>query len=97
MGALKKLWDVVGRHKYTITIVGFLLIICFFDQNNLMLRWQHRQQRLSLQKEIEYYEAVRDSSERGLKDLEDDGRNLERVAREKYKMHLPEEEIFIIQ
>lgn len=97
MGALKKLWDVVGRNKYTITIVGFLLIICFFDQNNLMLRWQHRQQRLSLQKEIEYYEAVRDSSERGLKDLEDDGRNLERVAREKYKMHLPEEEIFIIQ
>lgn len=97
MGALKKLWDVVGRHKYTITIVGFLLIICFFDQNNLMLRWQHRQQRLSLQKEIEYYEAVRDSSERGLKALEDDGRNLERVAREKYKMHLPEEEIFIIQ
>ena len=52
MKALGRLWNAVGRHKYTITIVGFLLIICFLDQNNLMQRWQHRQQRLSLQKEI---------------------------------------------
>lgn len=80
-----------------ITIVGFLLIICFLDQNNLMLRWQHRQQRLSLLKEIEYYEAVRDSSVQGLKNLEQDKSNLERVAREKYGMHLPDEEIFIIR
>ena len=97
MDALKKMWNFIGRHKYTITIVGFLLIICFLDQNNLMLRWQHRQQRLSLQKEIEYYKAVRDSSVQGLKNLEHDGSNLERVAREKYGMHLPDEEIFIIQ
>lgn len=97
MKALGRLWNAVGRHKYTITIVGFLLIICFLDQNNLMQRWQHRQQRLSLQKEIEYYKAVRDSSVQGLKNLEHDRSNLERVAREKYGMHLPDEEIFIIR
>ena len=47
--------------------------------------------------EIEYYEAVRDSSLRGLQQLERDSGNLERIAREKYGMHLPDEEVFIIK
>ena len=62
-----------------------------------MLRWQHRQQRIALEKEIEYYEAMRDSSVQGLIDLERDRSNLERVARERYGMHLPDEEIFVIR
>ena len=97
MGKINSLFEAIGKHKYAITIVGFLLIICFFDQNNLIGRWNHRQQRLSLEKEIRYYEALRDSSVRGLKDLERNAANLERVAREKYGMHLPNEEVFIIQ
>ena len=97
MGKMKDFFGRVGRYKYVITIVAFLLIICFLDQNNLMLRWKYRQQRVSLEKEIEYYEAVRDSSLRGLQQLEKDSGNLERIAREKYGMHLPDEDIFIIQ
>ncbi len=94
---MKDFFGRVGRYKYVITIVAFLLIICFLDQNNLMLRWKYRQQRVSLEKEIEYYEAVRDSSLRGLQQLEKDSGNLERIAREKYGMHLPDEEVFIIE
>ena len=60
-------------------------------------RWQHQQQRMALKKEIRYYEAIRDSSLQGLKALERDRNNMERVAREKYGMHLPDEEIFIIK
>ena len=97
MGKLMNFFSTLGRYKYIVTIGLFLLIICFLDQNNLMLRWQHRQQRMALQKEIEYYEAVRDSSVQGLKELERNRANLERVAREKYGMHLPDEEIFIIK
>ncbi len=97
MGKMKDFFGRVGRYKYVITIVAFLLIICFLDQNNLMLRWKYRQQRVSLEKEIEYYEAVRDSSLRGLQQLEKDSGNLERIAREKYGMHLPDEEVFIIE
>lgn len=97
MGRVQSFFRAVGRHKYVVTIVAFLLIICFLDQNNLMLRWQHRQQRVALEKEIEYYEAMRDSSVQGLIDLERDRSNLERVARERYGMHLPDEEIFVIR
>ncbi|MBE6291400.1 MAG: septum formation initiator family protein [Bacteroidales bacterium] len=97
MGKMKDFFGRIGRYKYVVTIVIFLLIICFLDQNNLMLRWRHRVQRISLQKEIEYYEGVRDSSLQGLRQLEKDSVNMERIAREKYGMHLPDEEIFIIQ
>lgn len=97
MGKLQSLISAVRRHKYVVTIGVFLLIICFLDQNNLMKRWQHQQQRMALKKEIRYYEAIRDSSLQGLKALERDRNNMERVAREKYGMHLPDEEIFIIK
>ena len=87
----------MSKHKYAITIVSFLLIICFFDQNNLMLRLKHRRQIYDLDREIEYYEALRDSSVAGLKELAEDSSNLERVAREKYGMHFPNEDVFIIR
>ena len=94
---MKDLLERIGRYKYTVTIVTFLLIICFFDQNNLMLRLKHRRQIYDLDREIEYYEALRDSSVAGLKELAEDSSNLERVAREKYGMHFPNEDVFIIR
>lgn len=97
MGKFANIWQFVRKSKYLVTIVGFLLIICFFDQNNLVLRLKHKKQIYSLKKEISYYEALRDSSVAGLKELADDNSNMERVAREKYRMHLPNEDIFIIR
>mgnify|MGYP003288554879 CR=1 FL=1 len=97
MDKIKKLRETIGRHKYTITIVGFLLIICFLDQNNLLLRLRHQRQIRKLKSEIEYYTTLRDQSLKGLKELENDSNNLERIAREKYGMHLPNEEVFIIE
>lgn len=97
MGKVKDFLGRIGRYKYVITILLFLAIICVFDQNNLMLRWQHRLQQASLEKEIEYYESVRDSSIQGLNQLDKDIANMERIAREKYGMHLPDEEVFIIR
>lgn len=97
MGKIKNLREAIGRHKYTITIVGFLLIICFLDQNNLLLRLRHHHQIRQLKNEIEYYTTLRDQSLKGLQELANDSNNLERIAREKYGMHLPNEEVFIIE
>lgn len=97
MGKIKEFIAAVGRYKYAITIVAFLLIICFLDQNNLLSRLKHKRQMHDLKREIEYYEALRDSSVAGLKQLAEDSSNLERVAREKYGMHFPNEDVFIIR
>ena len=97
MKKLRELWEALGRHKYAVTIIGFLLLICFLDQNNLMLRLRHQRQIRELESEKEQYEKLRDESIRGLQELANDSNNLERIAREKYGMHLPNEEVFIIK
>ena len=97
MGKIKDIWKAAGRHKYLITILSFLVIICFLDQNNLMLRVRHHYQIRELEKEIEHYTQIRDHSVQGLQELANDSNNLERIAREKYGMHLPNEEVFIFE
>jgi cell division protein FtsB len=97
MNKVKAYWGTIRRHKYLVTIVGFLLLICVLDQNNLVLRIQHHRQIRELEREIAYYTQLRDTSVARLKELDEDRNNLERVAREVYGMHLPGEEIFIIE
>ena len=97
MSKIKEIWAAIGRHKYMVTIIGFLLIICFLDQNNLMQRLRHQRQIHELKSEIELYTTLRDQSISGLQELAKDSNNLERIAREKYGMHLPNEEVFIIK
>jgi cell division protein FtsB len=62
-----------------------------------MKRLQHHKQIHELKSEIELYTTLRDQSIQGLQELEKDSNNLERIAREKYGMHLPNEEVFIIK
>ncbi|MBQ1177434.1 MAG: septum formation initiator family protein [Bacteroidaceae bacterium] len=97
MGKIREIWSAIGRYKYAITIIGFLLIICIFDQNNLLKRLGHQRQIRELKKEIEHYTQMRDQSVQGLLELANDSNNLEHIAREKYGMHLPNEEVFIIE
>lgn len=97
MGKIKEIWEAIRRHKYAVTIIGFLLIICVFDQHNLFQRLHHQRQIRELNKEIQHYTQMRDRCVQGLQELANDSNNLERVAREKYGMHLPDEEVFIIE
>ena len=97
MGKIKEIWSAAGRHKYAITIICFLLIIGIFDQNNILQRLRHQHQIRELKQEIEHYTQIRDESVKGLQELANDSNNLERIAREKYGMHLPNEEVFIIE
>ena len=97
MSKMKNLWGAIGRHKYVLTLLCFLVLICFVDQNNLLLRVRHHYQIRELKKEIEHYTQMRDQSVQGLLELANDSNNLEHIAREKYGMHLPNEEVFIIE
>ena len=87
----------IKRNKYAATIIVFLLIICLFDQNCLLKRLRHQRQIRELNREIEHYTNMRDECVQGLQELTNDGYNLERIARERYGMHRPNEEVFIIK
>ncbi|MBR4433428.1 MAG: septum formation initiator family protein [Bacteroidaceae bacterium] len=94
---LSQLWHYIGRHKYLITVIAFLLIVGFLDKNNMMVRLKNRYEisRLSAQKQE--FQNLCDSLSDELQSFDTDGKSLERIAREQYGMHEAGEDVFIVK
>ena len=97
MSKLLTVWSYIRRHKYLITILAFLVVIVFLDENNLVQRAKYRQEISALKSEIEKYRIKYEEDTRMLKELMDNPEALEKIAREKYFMKRPDEDIFIFE
>jgi cell division protein FtsB len=97
MSKLMTLWKYIRRHKYLITVLAFLVIIVFLDENSLIQRAQHRQEINDLTTEIEKYRKQYEEDTERLKELTTNPEALEKIAREKYFMKKPNEDIFIFE
>jgi cell division protein FtsB len=97
MSKLGTLWNYVRRHKYLITIVSFLVIIVFLDENSLIQRAQHRREIQELTSEIEKYRNQYERDTEMLKELMNNPEAMEKIAREKYLMKKPNEDVFIFE
>ena len=97
MSKLSALWDFIGRHKYLITLLVFGVIIVFLDENSLIQRAKHREEIRELNEEIEKYRKQFEEDTRKLKELTDNPEALAKIAREKYLMKKPNEDIFIFE
>jgi len=84
-------------NKYIIVLVTFGVYITFFDQHNLINRWQSNRKIKELKEEYKYYEGEIDKNKKELQRLQYDDEYLEKYAREKYLMRNKGEEIFIIK
>lgn len=90
-------WKYIRQHKYLITIVGFLVIIVFLDENSLIRRAQHREEINRMTEEIEKYRKQFEEDTRKLNELTANPEAMEKIAREKYLMKKPNEDIFIFE
>ena len=97
MSKLGTLWNYIRRHKYLITIVSFLVIIVFLDENSLIQRAQHRREIQALTSEIEKYRNQYERDTEMLKELMNNPEAMEKIAREKYLMKKPNEDVFIFE
>ena len=97
MGKLLTLWNFIGRHKYLITLVVFGVIIVFLDENSLIQRAKHKEEINTLNHEITKYRKQFEEDTRKLKELTNNPEALEKIAREKYLMKKPNEDIFIFE
>ena len=97
MSKLRTVWNYIRQHKYLITIVAFLVIIVFLDDNSLIQRAKHRQEINALTDEIEKYKKQYEEDTEKLKELTDNPEAMEKIAREKYLMKKPNEDIFIFE
>ena len=91
------IWTYIRKHKYLITIAAFLVIIVFLDENSLIQRAKHQQEINTLNSEITKYRKQFEEDTRKLKELTSNPEAMEKIAREKYLMKKPNEDIFIFE
>jgi cell division protein FtsB len=97
MSKLMTIWTYIRKHKYLITIAAFLVIIVFLDENSLIQRAKHQQEINTLNSEITKYRKQFEEDTEKLKELTNNPEAMEKIAREKYLMKKPNEDIFIFE
>lgn len=89
----------IGNHKYMFVTIIFLLIVIIIDDNSMIMHFKNRSKINELENEIAA--MMRDSVEveRRNAQIGPDGAtaDIERICREKYDMHTPDEDVFIIE
>lgn len=97
MSKLLTIWNYIRRHKYLITVLIFIVVIGFLDENSLVQRIKHRHEISALNGEIERYRKQYEEDTEKLKELTTNPEALEKIAREKYLMKKPDEDIFVFE
>lgn len=82
--------------KYVITLSIIVLVVGFVDDNSLWNRRGRTREIARLQSEIDAMKAKYEEDTRKLNSL-DDYDCVVRLAREKYLMHRPDEDVYIIR
>ncbi len=84
------------RNKYLLTILIFLIWIILLDSNNLIARYKDMRELRRLNSDREYYLNKIEEESRKLRELKTDNHNLEKFAREQYRMKKPDEDLYIV-
>lgn len=84
------------RNRYLLTIIIFVIWLLLLDSNNLISRYKEMKDLRKLKSDKEYYVQRIEEDKRKLYELKTDNRNLEKFAREQYRMKKPEEDLFVI-
>lgn len=95
MNKLTTLWNFIRRHKYLITVVAFVAIIGFLDKNSFIQRVKYQREISLLKGEIEKYRSDYEENTRKLNELNSNPEAIEQIAREKYLMKKPNEDIYV--
>lgn len=86
----------VFRNKYLLTIIIFAVWILLFDSNNLISRFREMRELSRLRAEKEYYMKKIEDDRSKLQELKTDNNNLEKFAREQYRMKRADEDLYIV-
>lgn len=97
MDRLVTLWTFFCRYKYLFTLVGFVVIVGFLDENSIVRRFKYANEINRLNSEIEKYREDYELTTERLNELLVDSGAIERIAREKYLMKKPNEDVFVFE
>lgn len=96
MSRLLYIGKMFSHYKYIITIVVGILVVGFLDENSLMQKIKYEFEIRDLQEEIDKYNASYERDSRQLRMLQNNPKNIEKIARERYFMKADDEDIFVL-
>jgi len=84
------------RNKYFLAGIAFTVWMCFFDRNDFATQYSYQHQKSNLEREKAFYEKENESIIETITDIRSDQREVQRIAREKYKMKKENEVVYIV-
>ena len=94
-GFLPQLKVFIGKNKYWIVFVLFLLVILVASDNSLVKRMVQKREIRALQEQLRESAEQKRLNEQMLNELNNDSLVIDRIAREKYNMHREDEDLFL--
>ncbi|MBC8173750.1 MAG: septum formation initiator family protein [Chitinophagales bacterium] len=91
-------WNVpkIFLNKFVFTFFIFMVWMSFFDQNNIIVQLDRRNDLRQAAVQKEFYAEETEKAKLQLSQLLTDKQSLEKFAREKYYMKKPNEDVFVI-
>jgi cell division protein FtsB len=84
-------------NKYFVVLLLFFVYLIFFDDHNLIKRFQTRHEIKQLEQEYQFYNNEIETNKTKIHQLKNDSVFLEKFAREKYYMKRNNEDVFIMK
>ena len=97
MSRLNSVYLFICRHKYIVVGIIIILIVGFLDDNSFVRRYDRWRRMSQLRSEIEVYKAQYEAADQCIREMDANPRSVEKIARERYYMKRPNEDIFVIR
>jgi cell division protein FtsB len=93
---MKKVLKIVAN-KYLLTGAAFVIWMMYFDQNDWMTQQQHKKELKATKDNIAYLNAEIAGMQKEQVGLKTDPQQLEKYARENYRMKKDNEDVYVIE
>lgn len=86
----------VAKNKFLIASLAFIAWMCFFDRYDLSTQFSYQKEKNKLENERNFYSTEIEKLEVLIKDVQYNQSEIQRIAREKYKMKKDNEDVYVI-
>lgn len=86
----------LAKNKFLIAGLAFVSWMIFFDRYDLPTQYNYQKEKTKLEYEKDFYTVEIESIEKSIKDVQYNQTEIQRIAREKYKMKKDNEDVYVI-
>ena len=95
MSKIHSAWLFMCKHKYALTIIIIALIVGVVDEDSFLNRHPRRVHIDLLRQEIANYKRQYTEADNKIRELENNPKAVEKIARERYHMKRANEDVFV--